>query len=115
MVKHISSFGRNGVHDYLLIRATGIIMTLYTVYMVGFFAFGPDISYQSWMAFFGGTCTKVFTMIALTCVLVHAWIGMWQVLTDYIKPTLLRSILQLAIIVTLIAYFFSGLFILWGV
>lgn len=36
MVKHISSFGRNGVHDYLLIRATGIIMTLYTVYMVGF-------------------------------------------------------------------------------
>lgn len=54
-------------------------------------------------------------MIALTCVLVHAWIGMWQVLTDYIKPTLLRSILQLAIIVTLIAYFFSGLFILWGV
>lgn len=115
MVKHISSFGRNGVHDYLLIRASGIIMTLYTAYMIGFFAFGPDINYLEWQSFFGGTFTKVFTMIALACVLIHAWIGLWQVLTDYIKPTLVRSLLQFAIIVTLVAYFFSGLFILWGV
>ncbi|OEF24029.1 succinate dehydrogenase, hydrophobic membrane anchor protein [Vibrio rumoiensis] len=115
MVKHISSFGRNGVHDYLLIRATGIIMALYTVYMMCFFAFGPDINYLTWHSFFGGTVTKVFTMIALLCVLVHAWIGLWQVLTDYVKPALIRSLLQLAVIVTLVAYFFSGLFILWGV
>ncbi|MFV0575616.1 MAG: succinate dehydrogenase, hydrophobic membrane anchor protein [Vibrio sp.] len=115
MVKHISSFGRNGVHDYLLIRATGIIMALYTVYMVCFFAFGPDINYASWQSFFGGTSTKVFTMIALLCVLIHAWIGMWQVLTDYIKPTVLRMVLQLVVIVALAAYFLTGLFILWGV
>ncbi|HCH01653.1 MAG TPA: succinate dehydrogenase, hydrophobic membrane anchor protein [Vibrio sp.] len=115
MVKHISSFGRNGVHDYLLIRATGIIMTLYTVYMLSFLAWGPDINYLSWQSFFSGTFTKVFTMVALLCVLIHAWIGMWQVLTDYIKPTAVRVALQLVIIVTLIAYFFSGLFILWGV
>lgn len=51
MVKHISSFGRNGVHDYLLIRATGIIMALYTVYMVGYLACGPDINYLSWQSF----------------------------------------------------------------
>ncbi|MCV5917830.1 succinate dehydrogenase membrane anchor subunit, partial [Escherichia coli] len=36
MVKHVSSFGRNGVHDFLLIRATAIIMTLYTIYLVSF-------------------------------------------------------------------------------
>ncbi|MFA0070506.1 succinate dehydrogenase membrane anchor subunit, partial [Vibrio breoganii] len=32
MVNNVSTFGRNGVHDYLLIRATAIIMTLYTIY-----------------------------------------------------------------------------------
>ncbi|WP_070962759.1 succinate dehydrogenase, hydrophobic membrane anchor protein [Vibrio sonorensis] len=113
MVKHISSFGRNGVHDFLLIRATAIIMTLYTVYLVSFCAF-TDISYVSWTQFFGGNFTKVFTMLALASVLIHAWIGMWQVFTDYIKPTLLRGTLQLAAIALLLGYFFSGLFILWG-
>ena len=64
MVKHISSFGRNGVHDFFLIRASAIIMTLYTIYLVSFCAFS-DISYVSWTQFFGGTFTKVFTMLAL--------------------------------------------------
>ncbi|MBU2895757.1 succinate dehydrogenase, hydrophobic membrane anchor protein [Vibrio hepatarius] len=113
MVKHISSFGRNGVHDFLLIRASAIIMTLYTIYLVSFFAFA-DISYVSWTQFFGGTTTKVFTMLALVSILIHAWIGLWQVLTDYIKCAKLRGFLQLGIIAVLFGYFFSGLFILWG-
>jgi succinate dehydrogenase / fumarate reductase membrane anchor subunit len=113
MVKHVSSFGRNGVHDYLLLRASAIIMTLYTVYLVSFIAFA-DTGYLNWSSFFDGTFTKVFTMLALTSVMIHAWIGMWQVLTDYIKPTLLRGVLQLGVIVVLIGYFLSGFFILWG-
>lgn len=114
MVKNISSVGRNGIHDFILIRATAIIMTLYTLYMVGFFTFSGDISYADWTTFFGGTFTKVFTMLALSCVLIHGWIGLWQVLTDYIKCAKLRGLLQLVVIVVLLGYFFSGLFVLWG-
>lgn len=114
MVKHVSSFGRNGVHDFLLLRATAIILTLYTIYIVGFCAF-TDISYLSWTQFFGSIFTKVFTMLALVCILIHGWIGLWQVLTDYIKCSKLRGTLQLVVIVALFGYFFSGLFVLWGV
>jgi succinate dehydrogenase / fumarate reductase membrane anchor subunit len=114
MVKAISSVGRNGVHDFILIRATAIIMTLYTLYICGFFAFTGDIGYAEWTSFFGSTFTKVFTMLALTCVLIHGWIGLWQVLTDYVKCAKLRALLQLVVIAVLLAYFFSGLFVLWG-
>ncbi|MCJ2375701.1 succinate dehydrogenase, hydrophobic membrane anchor protein [Vibrio sp. ZSDZ34] len=114
MVKHVSSVGRNGVHDFLLIRATAILMTLYTIYIVSFCAFSGDISYISWSQFFGGTFTKVFTMLALVSVLIHAWIGLWQVLTDYIKCSKLRGALLLVVISILLSYFFSGFFILWG-
>jgi succinate dehydrogenase / fumarate reductase membrane anchor subunit len=114
MVKHVSSVGRNGVHDFLLIRATAILMALYTVYLVCFFAFSGEITYDSWLVFWSGTFTKVFTMIALVCVLIHGWIGLWQVLTDYVKPVLLRGLLQLAVIAVLLGYLFSGLFVLWG-
>ena len=114
MVKNVTSFGRNGIHDFLLIRATAIILTLYTVYIVGFCAFSGDITYLSWTSFFGGTFTKAFSMLALTSILIHAWIGMWQVLTDYIKPTLIRGLLQFLFVAVLFVYFFSGLSILWG-
>ncbi|MDW6001481.1 succinate dehydrogenase, hydrophobic membrane anchor protein [Vibrio mangrovi] len=114
MVKHVSSVGRNGVHDFLLVRATAILMALYTVYLVCFFAFSGDLTYGLWLDFWSGTFTKVFTMIALVCVLIHGWIGLWQVLTDYVKSAPLRGLLQLAVIAVLLGYFFSGLFVLWG-
>lgn len=115
MVKHITSVGRNGVQDWVLLRATGTILLLYTIYLIGFFAFSGEIDFATWASFFGGTFTKVFTMLALLSVLVHAWIGLWQVLTDYVKPPMLRAILQLIVIVALVSYLFSGFFILWGV
>lgn len=50
MVKNVASLGRNGVHDFLLVRGTAIIMTLYVIYMVCFCAF-TDITYVSWTGF----------------------------------------------------------------
>jgi len=48
-------------------------------------------------------------------VLVHTWIGMWQVLTDYIKSLPLRLLLQLAIVVVLMVYLLYGTVVVWGV
>lgn len=115
MVNNVSTVGRNGIHDFILIRATAIILTFYTIYMVGFFTFGPDLSYETWTDFFGKLSTKVFTMLALMSILIHAWIGLWQVLTDYIKPAALRAGIQFGVVVVLFVYLFSGFFILWGV
>ncbi|ATF10391.1 Succinate dehydrogenase hydrophobic membrane anchor protein [Candidatus Enterovibrio altilux] len=103
------------MHDFIMIRATAIIMTLYTLYMVGCFAFGPELSGQIWFEFWGQTWNKAFTMLALICVLIHAWIGMWQVLTDYIKPTLLRVLMQFGIVVLLFIYLLTGFCVLWRV
>jgi succinate dehydrogenase / fumarate reductase membrane anchor subunit len=115
MVNHVSSVGRNGVHDFLLIRATAIIMALYTLYLVCFFVFSGTITYELWSQFWASQFTKIFTMLTLSCVLIHGWIGLWQVLTDYVKPVLMRGLLQLLVVTVLSGYFFSGLFVLWGV
>ena len=114
MVNNVSTVGRNGIHDFILIRATAIILTLYTLYMVGFLAFGPALTYDTWTAFWGQLSTKVFTLFALLSVLIHAWIGMWQVLTDYIKSAALRAGLQFGVVAVLFVYLLSGFFIVWG-
>ena len=41
--------------------------------------------------------------------------GMWQVLTDYVKPLAVRLILQLLIVVALVAYVLYGFVVVWGV
>lgn len=50
MVTNSATFGRSGVHDYILIRATALIMTAYVLYLVGFVAFN-DITYEAWTGF----------------------------------------------------------------
>ena len=115
MVSNASALGRNGVHDYILVRASAIVLTLYIIYMVGFFAITGDITWQVWSGFFSSAFTKVFTLLALFSILIHAWIGMWQVLTDYVKPVALRLSLQLLIVVALAVYVIYGFVVVWGV
>ena len=52
---------------------------------------------------------------ALVSVMVHVRIGLWQVLTDYVKPTGLRATLQYVLNIIAFAYVAVGLFVLWGV
>ncbi|WP_315708007.1 succinate dehydrogenase membrane anchor subunit [Brenneria uluponensis] len=114
MVSNASALGRNGIHDWLLLRASAIVIVLYVLYIVGFIVSANDITYEVWHGFFAMHLTKVFTLLTLFSILVHAWIGMWQVLTDYIKPLAVRLTLQLAIVVVLMVYVIYGTVVVWG-
>ncbi len=114
MVSNASALGRNGIHDWLLLRAAAMVMTLYVLYILGFIVMSGTLTYDIWRGFFASNFTKVFTLLTLFSILVHGWIGMWQVLTDYIKPLALRMMLQLVIVVALLVYAIYGTFVVWG-
>ncbi|WP_028117572.1 succinate dehydrogenase, hydrophobic membrane anchor protein [Ferrimonas senticii] len=114
MVKMASSLGRSGVHDFVLLRASALVLASYLIFMVAYLAMG-SVDYASWQQLFASVSMKVFTLMALVAVLVHGWIGLWQVLTDYVKPAGLRAAAQYAVILVLLAYLFAGVAILWGV
>ncbi len=113
MVTNASSFGRSGTHDFIMLRASAIIMALYIFYFVGFVAFN-DLTYQIWTGFFASTGNKVFTLLALIALVIHAWIGVWQVLTDYVKSTGLRGFLQFVLTTVAFVYALVGFVVLWG-
>ncbi|WP_394202198.1 succinate dehydrogenase, hydrophobic membrane anchor protein [Shewanella waksmanii] len=115
MVTNAASLGRSGVHDFILIRASAVILTLYTIFLVGFIATSSPLTYDVWHGLFSTLPMKVFTLLALVSILVHAWIGIWQVLTDYVKPLALRGVLQFVFVVTAFAYLAAGITIVWGV
>ena len=115
MVNNAATVGRSGIHDFILLRATAVILAVYTLYLLGFFVTTPEVTFDVWQGFFSDLCTKVATVLALFALLVHAWIGVWQVLSDYVKPAFLRGVLQFFFAVLLLAYLVMGILTVWGV
>jgi succinate dehydrogenase / fumarate reductase membrane anchor subunit len=115
MVTGQVSLKRDGIQDYVSIRATAIIMTAFTVFMVWFFLSTAQLTFQVWQALFAGLAMKVFTFATLVSIMFHARIGLWQVLTDYVKAPGLRASIQFILNIIAFVYVVVGLFVLRGV
>lgn len=115
MVRNAATVGRSGPHDFILVRVTALVMLAYAIFMVTFLATTADLSYAIWRDLFSAIWVKVFTLLALISLTAHAWIGLWQVLTDYVKPAGTRLFLQFFLNITAIAYLLIGAVVLWGV
>ncbi|OON38924.1 succinate dehydrogenase, hydrophobic membrane anchor protein [Izhakiella australiensis] len=115
MVSNASALGRNGIHDWLLLRGAAMIIALYVLYILAFVIMSAPLTYDVWHGFFASNFTKVFTLLTLFSILVHGWIGMWQVLTDYVKSVAGRLLLQLAVVIVLFVYAIYGTVVVWGV
>lgn len=122
MVRSATSFGNNGITDWLVQRVSGIVIAAYFFFIVYWLASHNGLDYPTWLGLHQLTCMKIFNTLTLLSVTAHAWIGIWVVLTDYItvrllgpKATVLRLILEVAVIGLLIIYTLWGLDIIWGV
>ncbi|MFQ3199227.1 MAG: succinate dehydrogenase / fumarate reductase membrane anchor subunit [Paraglaciecola sp.] len=114
MVTNQASLKRDGVQDYVTVRATALIMTAFSFYMLWYFISTPVVTFENWQGLFSSLAMKVFTFAALVSIMLHIRIGMWQVLTDYVKASGLRALIQFVINLTAFVYVAVGLFVLWG-
>lgn len=115
MVTNQAAIKRNGIQDYVTLRATSILITAYTFYMVYIFVSTAEMTFTQWQSVFSSVGMKAFTLITLVAIFMHVRIGLWQVLTDYVKNARVRVALQYALNLIAIAYVAVGLFVLWGV
>lgn len=115
MVTSITSFGRSGLYDWMIQRVSAAVLLAYTIFMIGYMLFNPDLDYQQWKGLFDNTAMRIFTLLTLLSLAAHAWIGMWSISTDYIKPTGMRFLFQSACGLLTFIYVVWGIQILWGV
>lgn len=115
MVTNQASIKRDGVQDYVSLRATALIITAFTFFMTWFFISTDTITYEVWRGLFSGIAMKVFTLATLVAIMIHVRIGLWQVLSDYVKSSGLRGALQFVLNIIAFVYVAVGLFVLWGV
>jgi succinate dehydrogenase / fumarate reductase membrane anchor subunit len=111
--KRIVSGAHYGVRDWLGQRVTAIALVLYTLYLLFAVLTVPELGYGTWYGIFLNPFMRVATLLAMLALMYHTWIGMRNVLMDYVHPTWMRLSLETLTVVLLIGYACWAVIILW--
>ena len=105
-----------GLRDWLSQRVTAALMALFTLLVLAqvLFSRGP-IGYDKWSGIFSSQWMKVLTFTVIGALLWHVWVGMRDVLMDYVKPVWARLVLQVFTIVWLVGCSGWAIQVLWRV
>ncbi len=114
MVKTATNLGRSGLQDWLMQRVSALILIVYLGVLLGFFWMASPIDYAKWHAFCTFSAIQYASLLVLLALIAHAWIGIWTIMTDYIKSVPLRLFMQMIVFLSLLIDFFWGIRIIWG-
>ena len=114
MVTQITSFGRSGLYDWMMQRISALVLSVYSIFIIGYLLLNPDLTYEQWSGLFETTSMRIFSFLALLSVGIHSWIGLWSVSTDYIKATGVRFFFQSLCGLVMFIYVVWGIQVLWG-
>ena len=104
MVKRIVVGAHYGTRDWLAQRITAVIMAVYTlVILILLLSRGP-FTYEAWKALFNQAGMRVATLLFAASLAWHAWVGVRDILMDYIKHDGLRLALQVLTVLLLAWY-----------
>ena len=114
MVAIATGLGRNGLQEWLIQRVSAVLLGIYVLFLTGFMLGQSEISYEEWHTLFSFWWMKYATFIVLLSLIAHAWIGLWTISTDYLKPLWIRLPFQVIVNLGFIVYFVWGVRILWS-
>ncbi|MET0918925.1 MAG: succinate dehydrogenase, hydrophobic membrane anchor protein [Burkholderiales bacterium] len=100
--------------DWLVQRLTAVVMAVYTLLLLAIALWNGGIDYPLWTELFAHAGFKLASFLFMVALLYHAWIGMRDILMDYIKPAGMRLLLETVTVVVLVAYLGWTLQLLWG-
>ena len=104
-----------GLRDWLAQRVTALLMAIFTLALVAQLLMPGELDYYRWAAIFGHQWMKALTFVTIASILWHAWVGVRDVLMDYIHAVGVRLALQVASIVWLVGCAGWALQVLWRI
>ncbi len=114
MVKRVVVGAHYGLRDWLAQRVTAVVMVIFTVIFLGALVTHSPMDFTHWKALFNHGAMRVLTQLFFLSLFYHAWIGMRDILMDYIQPTGARLFLEVAVILALVGYAIWSISILWS-
>ena len=91
-----------GLRDWLSQRVTALVMALFTAALVVQVLLPGPMGYDKWAGIFSAQWMKLLTFVTILALLVHVWVGVRDILMDYVKPMVVRLLLQVATLMWLV-------------
>ena len=101
-----------GTRDWLAQRITAVVMAVYTIFALAVVASTPS-TYEAWKALFAQGWMRIATLLFMASLAWHAWVGVRDILMDYVQHDGLRLALQVATVLLLAGYAGWAIEILW--
>lgn len=84
-----------GTKDFIVQRITAVIMAVYTLVLFFGYIFTPVMNFQGWRNLFTFTCFgwplgQLLAVLAFLSLAWHAWVGIRDILMDYVRSAGLR-------------------------
>jgi len=114
MVNRVIVGAHYGLRDWLIQRITAVVMAVYSVALAGYLLLQPYLNYDVWTGLFSGQPMRAFTLLFLLSVFYHAWIGIRDIVMDYVKPAGVRLVIHVLVILVALLYTIWAVQILWG-
>ena len=113
MLKRVIVGAHYGTRDWLAQRITALIMAVFMLLALFVFAAGSPFTYASWKALFTQGWMRIATLLFMVSLAWHAWVGVRDILMDYVKHDGLRLALQVLTVLLLAGYTGWAIEILW--
>ncbi len=113
-MKSATSFAKPGLQDWILQRISAVVLAVYLFFLLGYLLKHHPLQYQAWHDLYTQEWVRILSLGALLSLMLHAWIGLWTISTDYIKARWLRCFFQMSVFIVLLNNLVWGIEILWG-
>lgn len=103
-----------GTGTWLMQRATAVLLAVALPGLMIHFILALPVDFSGWQALFAPLWMRVLLLLTALALALHAWVGVRDILMDYVHFMGLRLALYLAVIVTLSGSVAWLVAILWG-
>ena len=93
----------SGLKAWAIQRLTAIYIGLFVIYLLGALILSPPADFEAWKAWMGNPLVSVAMLLFVFSTLMHAWIGVRDVLIDYIRPIAIRATVLGIVALSLVA------------
>lgn len=114
MVNRVVVGAHYGLRDWLVQRISAVVMVLYSLVLSAYLLMQGHLDYDTWTAVFASQWMRTFSLLFLLALFYHAWIGIRDIVMDYVKPASVRLVIHVFVILALVIYTIWSVQILWG-
>lgn len=92
-----------GLRAWVVQRVTAVYLAAYMLYAAVAWAAAPPADYTAWRDWLTAPVMATATALAFLALFYHAWVGIRDVVLDYVKPMAVRAVVLGLVLAALLA------------